>query len=117
MSSNVFKEDPLWLDFADDAGNVWPEVAFVVGPLALSRHAEGLARVSGEDGIEGATEGPTVEGRDIIPDRGRGKLPVAHGRDEGLAGIVLPFDKASRMESRLCKQEAHIQAPAASAQG
>lgn len=56
MPGDVFEEGPFGAAFADDAGDIRPEVAGIVGTTALSGRAEGLARVSCKDGIEGAAE-------------------------------------------------------------
>ena len=61
MTGDVFEKHPLGAAFADDTGDVGPEVARVVGAAALSGRAEGLAGISGKDGIECALEGPGVE--------------------------------------------------------
>lgn len=50
MPGDVFEEHPVWFDFADDACDIWPQVAFVVGSFALSSLAEWLAGISGEGG-------------------------------------------------------------------
>jgi hypothetical protein len=117
MPGDVFEEDPFRLDFADDAGNVWPEVAFVVCPLPLSRGAERLTRVSCDDGVDRSPERTPVEGGDIIPDRGGSEVSGALACDDGLSGVVLPFDKAAGVESGFCEHEAKIKASASCAEG
>jgi len=52
MTRDVLEEPPLGPGLTQDAGNVWPEVALVVGSLALSRRAERLAGVSGKHGVD-----------------------------------------------------------------
>ena len=117
MTGDVLEEDPFRLDFADDPGNVGPQMALVVVASPLPGMAEWLARVSGNDGIEGTSEGPSVECGDVIPDwRGR-EVSGPLGGDEGGSGIVFPFDKAAGVKSGLCEHEAHIQASAACAEG
>jgi hypothetical protein len=61
MAGDVFEEDPCGAAFSDDAGDLGPEVAGIVGPAAFSRRTEGLAGISGEDDIEGAAEGAGIE--------------------------------------------------------
>ena len=61
VPDDVFEEDPFRAAFLDDAGDIGPEVARVISPAALSGRAERLARISGEDGIEGPAEGASVE--------------------------------------------------------
>jgi hypothetical protein len=117
VTGDVFEEDPLGAAFANDAGDVGPQVAGIVGTAALSGRAEGLARVSGEDGIEGAAEGAGVEAAQVGPDRGRGEVPHALGRDENRPWPALPFHKDAGVIAGLSEHEAQIKASAAGAEG
>ena len=58
VTGDVFEEHPFGAAFGTDAGDLGPEVAGVVVTGTLSGSAEGLARISGEDGIEDTAEGP-----------------------------------------------------------
>ncbi len=113
VPGDVFEEDPFGAAFADDPGNVGPEVAVIVGATALSGRAEGLARVSGEDGIERPSEGACVEAAQVGPDRARGEIPRALGCDEDGARPVLPLDEGAGVIVGLCEHEAQIKASAA----
>ena len=117
MPGDVFEKDPFGAAFADDPGNVGPEVAGIVGATALSGRAEGLAGISREDGIEGTAEGAGIEAAQVGPDRGRGEVPRALGRDEDGAGPFLPFDEGAGVEAGLGEHEAQIKASAARAEG
>jgi hypothetical protein len=117
MPGDVLEEHPFGAAFPDDAGDVGPEVAGIVGAAALSRRAEGLAGISREDDVEGPTEGPSVEGSQVGPDRGRGEVSRALGGDEHGAGPVVPFDEGTGVIAGLGEHEAHIQASAACAEG
>jgi hypothetical protein len=117
VSGDVFEEDPGWLDFADDAGNIGPQVPLVVGSLALPGMAEWLAGIPGEDGVDCPSERSSVERGNVVPYRSRGEVSGALGGDEDAAGILLPFDEAAGVESWLGEHEAHIQASAACAEG
>jgi hypothetical protein len=116
VPGDVFEKDPLGAAFADDPGNIGPEVPGVVVPAALASRAEGLAGISGEDDVESAAEDPGIETADIIPDWGRGEIPRALGCNEDGAGPVLPFDKGAGVEAWLGEHEAQIQASAACAE-
>ena len=85
MARDVFEEDPFeaGTKFANDPGDVGPEVALVVGTLALSGLAERLTWVSGHEGIEGPGEWLGVECGNVIPDRGGGEVSGALCRDKG----------------------------------
>lgn len=117
VTGDVLEEDPFGRTFPDDAGDIGPEVAGIVGAAPFAGCAERLAGISCEDDIEGSTEGAGVEAAQIIPDRGRGEVPRALGRDEDSSGPVLPFDKGAGVIAGFGEHEAHIQASAACAEG
>jgi hypothetical protein len=117
VTGDIFEEHPCGSAFADNAGNLGPEVAGVVGTAAFSGRAERLAGISGKDGIEGTVEGTAVEAAQIIPDSGLGEIPCALGGAEHSSGPLLPFDKGAGMEAGLGQHEAQIQASAACAEG
>ena len=117
VTGDVLEEDPLRAAGADDAGDVGPEMAGIVGPAALSGRAEGLAGISGEDGVEGAAEGPGVEAAQVGPDRGRGEVSGCLCRDEDRPWPVLPFDEGAGVIAGLGEHEAQIKASAACAEG
>jgi hypothetical protein len=117
VTVHVFEKGPLGAAFPDDTGDVGPEVPGIVCTAALASGAEGLAGVSGEDDVEGASKGPGIEAAEVIPDRGRREIPCALGGDEGRAWPVFPFDKGTGVISRFCEHEAQIKASAACAEG
>ena len=117
VTGDVFEEDPFGAAFADDAGNIGPEVTGVVGAATLSGRTEGLARVSGQDGIEGAAEGPGIEAAQVGPDWGRDEIPRALGGDEHRPWPVLPLDEGAGVIVGLGEHEAQIKASAACAEG
>jgi hypothetical protein len=101
VPGDVFEEDPLGAAFADDTGNIWPEVAGIVCATALSGGAERLAGISCQN----------------VPDWCGREISCALGGDEDTAGPVLPFDKCAGVETGFGQHEAHIQASAACAEG
>jgi hypothetical protein len=117
VTGDVFKEDPLGAALDDDAGDLGPEVAGVVGTGTLACGAEGLAGISGEDDVESPAEGPGIEAAQIVPDRRGGEIACALGGDENGAGIALPFDESPGVKPRFGQHEAQIQASAACAEG
>jgi hypothetical protein len=117
VPGDVLEEDPFGAALADDAGNVGPEVTRVISTAALSGCAEGLAGISGEDGVEGAAEGAGIETAQVGPDRGRGEVARALGGDEHGAGPGVPFDKGAGVIAGLDEHEAQIKASAACAEG
>ena len=117
MPGDVFEEDPFRATFADGARNVGAQVAGIVGAATLSGRAEGLARVSGQDGIERAAEGAGIEAAQVSPDRGRGEVSGALGGDEDRPWPVLPFDEGAGVIAGFGEHEAQIKASAACAEG
>jgi hypothetical protein len=117
VTGDVFEKDPFGRAFPDNPGNLGPKVAGIIGTAALASGTEGLAGVTGEDDVEGSTEGPGIEGSQVIPDRGRGEIPGALGRDEDGAGPILPLDEGTGVEAWFGEHEAQIQASAACAEG
>ncbi len=117
VTGDVFEEDPFGGTFPDDPGDLGPKVAGIVSPAALSGGTERLARISGEDDIEGPAEGPGIEGSEIIPDRGWGEVSRALGSDEDGAGVSLPLDEGASVIAGFGQHETQIKASAACAEG
>ena len=116
VTGDVFEKHPFGAAFPDDAGDLGPEMAGIIGTAALAGGAEGLAGISGQDRVEGAAEGPGVEAAQIVPDRRRGEIPRVLGRDEHRSGPVLPFDEGATVIAGLGEYEAQIEASAACAE-
>ena len=117
MPRDVFEEYPFGAAFLDDAGDVGPEVPGIVSATALSGCAEGLAGISGEDDIEGPAKDTCIEAAQIVPDRGRGEISGALGRDEDSTRPVLPLDEGAGVIAGFGEHEAQIKASAACAEG
>ena len=117
VTCDVFEEDPLWGTFPDDAGDLGPEVAGIIGTTALSCGAEGLAGISSENDVEGTAEGPGIETAEIVPDRRGCEISRALGGDEHGARVSLPLDERAGVVSGFGQHEAQIKASAACAEG
>ena len=117
MTGDVFEEDPFGAAFSDDAGDVGPEMAGIVGATAFARRTEGLAGVAREDGVECAAEGAGVEAAQVGPDRGRGEVTRALGGDEDRPWPGFPFDEGAGVIAGLDEHEAQIKASAACTEG
>jgi hypothetical protein len=117
VTGDVFEEDPFRAAFADDAGDVGPEMAGIVGAATFACGAERLAGIACEDGVERAAEGPGIEAAQVGPDRGRGEVACALGCDEDGARPVLPFDEGAGVIAGFGEHEAQIKASAACAEG
>ena len=117
VACDVFEEYPFGATFANDAGDIWPEVPGIIGTASFASGAEGLAGIPGKDSIEGAAEGTGVKAAQIGPDRGRGEISRALGGNEDGAGPVLPLDEGAGVIVGLGEHEAQIKASAACAEG
>ena len=117
VPGDVFEENPFWGTFPDNPGDIGPEVPGVVGTLAFASGTEGLAGISGEDDVEGTSEGPGIETAQIVPDRGWGEISCALCGDEDRARPVFPLDECAGVIAGLSEHDAQIQASAACAEG
>ena len=88
VTGDVFEEDPFGAAFPDDAGDIGPEVAGIVGATAFSGRAEGLAGIA-----------------------------CALGCDEDRPWPVLPLDEGAGVIAGFGEHEAQIKASAACAEG
>jgi hypothetical protein len=61
VPGDIFEKHPFGTAFPDDAGNLWPEVAGIIGTATLSGCAEGLAGIPGQHRVEGPAEGAGIE--------------------------------------------------------
>ena len=117
VAGDVFEKDPFGLALPDDAGDIRPEVAGIVGTAAFASRAEGLAGISGEDDVEGSAEDPGIEAAQIIPDWSESEVSRALGGDEDGAWPDLPLDEGPSVISRFGQHDAQIQASATCAEG
>ena len=117
VTGDVFEKDPFGGAFADDAGDLRPEMAGIVGTTTFARGTEGLTGISGEDDVEGTAKWHRIETAQVIPDWGRGEISCALGCDEDRAGPLFPLDKGAGVIGGLSEHDAQIQASAACAEG
>jgi hypothetical protein len=94
MMGDILEEHEGRLDLADDAGDMWPEVARVVRTPALARDGERLARIARSDDVHRAAPRAAVEGGNIVPDNSLIQGRVFHPRHESGCGEGFPFDMA-----------------------
>jgi hypothetical protein len=117
MAGDVFEEHPLGAAFGDNAGDLGPEVAGVVGTAALSGGTERLAGISGEDDVERTAERAGIETAQVVPDRRWGEIPGALCGEEDGARPILPLDEGAGVIAGFGQHEAQIKASAACAEG
>ena len=94
MMGDILEEDEGRFDLADDAGDMRPEVARVVGAPAFARDGERLARIARSDDVHRAAPRAAVEGGNIVPDNSLIQGRVFHPRHESGCGEGFPFDMA-----------------------
>ena len=94
MMGDIFEEHEGWLDLADDAGDMRPEMAWIVRAPALSRDRERLARIACSDDVHRTTPWAAVEGSNVVPDNSLIQGRVFHPCHESGCGEGLPFDMA-----------------------
>ena len=94
MMGDILEEDEGRFDLADDAGDMRPEVARVVGAPAFARDGERLARIARSDDVHRAAPRAAVEGSNIVPDNSLIQGRVFHPRHESGCGEGFPFDMA-----------------------
>jgi hypothetical protein len=110
MAGDIFKEAPSGGDFADDPGDLGPEVAGVIFPEAVPGQAEGLAGITGRDEMNAAAPSSAVEGSQIVPYRSRSQGRVCHPRHERGRGETVSLDITHSSVSGLCEVQAEIKA-------
>lgn len=117
MAGDIFEEYPSEsvAEFAGASGNLWPQVSLVIRASPLTGGAERLAWVSGQQSVDAPSPWPGVKCAQVGPDwRGR-EISGSLGGNEAVSWILLPFNKASGVERRLCEHKAHVEATAAGA--
>jgi len=94
MMGDILEEDEGRLDLTDDAGDMRPEMAWVVRTPALACHGERLARIARSDDVHRAAPRAAIEGSNVVPDNSLIQGRVFHPRHESGCGEGFPFDMA-----------------------
>ena len=116
MMGDILEEDEGRFDFADDAGDMWPEVAWIIGTEPSACDRERLARIARSDDVHRAAPRVAVEGSNIVPDNSLIQGRVFHPRHESGCGEGFPFDMAHSTISGDGDGEAEVEAACARAQ-
>ena len=116
MMGDILEEDEGRLNLADDAGDMRPEVARVVGTPALARDGERLARIARSDDIHRTTPWAAVEGSNVVPDNSLIQGRVFHPRHESGCSEGFPFDMAHSSISGQGDGEPEVDATGAGAE-
>ncbi|GLS88385.1 hypothetical protein GCM10010873_33590 [Cypionkella aquatica] len=94
MMGDILEEHEGRFDFADDAGDMRPEVAWILGTEPSACDAERLARIARSDDVHRAAPRSAVEGGNVVPDNRLIQGRVFHPRHESGCGEGFPFDMA-----------------------
>jgi hypothetical protein len=113
MMGDILEEDEGRFDFADDAGDMRPEVARVVSPSALARDRELLARVARSDDVHRAAPRAAAEGSNVVPDNSLIQGRVFHPCHESGCGEGFPFDMAHSTISGKSDGESEVETASA----
>ena len=116
MMRDVLEEHEGRLAFADDAGDMGPEVARVVRTPPLARDGERLARIARSDDVHRAAPRAAVECGNVVPDRCRIQGRVFHPRHEDSRGVGVPLDVTHSAISGECEVQPEIEPAGAGAE-
>lgn len=105
---DVFEKHQGRAHVCHDVGNVWPQVARVVGSLSFAGNAERLTRVAASDDIHDATPRFAVEGLKVRPDRRCIQGTVRHTRNQKAGGIGFDLHIADRASLRAGKSDTEV---------
>ena len=94
MMGDILEEHEGRLDLTDDAGDMRPEMAWILGTEPSARHAEWLARIARSNDIHRAAPRAAVKGGNVVPDNSLIQGRIFHPRHESGCGEGFPFDMA-----------------------
>ncbi len=117
MMGDILEEDEGRPDLTDDAGDMRPEMAWILGAEPSARHAEWLARIARSDDVHRAAPRAAVEGSNVVPDNSLIQGRVFHPRHESGCGEGFPFDMAHSTISGDGDGEAEVEPASAGAKG
>ena len=117
MMGDILEEHEGRFDFTDDAGDMRPEVAWVVGTPALACDGERLARITRSDDVHRAAPRAAVEGSNLVPERRVIQGRVFHPRHEDGRGEGVPLDVTHSSISGQGEGEPEIETAGAGTEG
>ncbi len=115
MAGDVFEEAPFGADFADDPGDLGPQVARIVLAPPVARKRERLAGIAGRDDMNAFAPRAAVKGSQIVPDRSRSQGRVRHPRHESGCGETVSLDMTNSAISGFCEVKAKVKSSDAGA--
>ena len=94
MMGDIFKEDERRFNLGDDAGDMRPEMAWILAAEPSACDRKWLARIARSNDIHRAAPRAAVEGSNVVPDNSLIQGRVFHPRHESGCGEGFPFDMA-----------------------
>ena len=117
MMGDILEEDEGRFDLVDDAGDMRPEVARILGAEPFACDGERLARIARTEDVHRAAPRAAVEGSNVIPDNSLIQGRVFHPRHESGCGEGFPLDMAHSTISRDGDGEPEVEPACAGAEG
>ena len=117
MMGDILEEDEGRVDLADDAGDMRPEVAWILAAEPSACDGKWLARIARADNIHRAAPRAAVEGSNVVPDNSLIQGRVFHPRHESGCGVGFPFDMAHSTISGKGKVQSEVEPASAGAEG
>lgn len=117
MMGDIFKEDERRFNLGDDAGDMRPEMAWILAAEPSACDGEWLARIARSDDIHRAAPRAAVEGSNVVPDNSLIQGRVFHPRHESGCGEGFPFDMAHSTISGKGDGESEVETARAGAEG
>jgi hypothetical protein len=117
MMGDIFKEDERRFNLGDDAGDMRPEMAWILAAEPSACDGEWLARIARSDDIHRAAPRAAVEGSNVVPDNSLIQGRVFHPRHESGCGEGFSFDMAHSTISRKGDGESEVETARAGAEG
>jgi hypothetical protein len=117
MMGDILEEDERRLDLANDAGDMRPEMAWILAAEPSACDRERLARIARTDDIHRAAPRAAVEGSNVVPDNSLIQGRIFHPRHESGCGEGFPFDMAHSTISGDGDGEPEVETACARAEG
>ena len=117
MMGDIFEENEGRLAFADDAGDMGPEVTRILAAKPSACDGKWLARIACAKKIHRAAPRAAIEGSNVIPDNSLIQGRVFHPRHESGCGEGLPLDIAHSTISGEGKVQSEVEPASAGTEG
>ena len=117
MMGDILEEHEGRLDLTDDAGDMRPEMAWILAAEPSACDRKWLARIARSNDIHRAAPRAAVEGSNVVPDNSLIQGRVFHPRHESGCGEGFPFDMAHSTISGDGDGEPEVETTSAGAEG